>query len=148
MKMKKLLSMSVAAVMALSVVGCGGSNPTEGTTGNTEGAANTESAPVAAENTANTDEANTAQSDETLVIALQSEPSSMAPTLVGESENESSIISGAIMDTLVAQDQVTGEIVPNLATAWEWVDDYRLQFTLRDDVKFTDGLYCSLYSFG
>ncbi len=133
MKLKRLVSTGLAAVMALSMVACGGSDSQsqDNASGDTE--------KVVAENTANADEANTTKSDETLVIALESEPSSMAPTLVGQSENESSIISGAILDTLVAQDQTTGEIIPNLATEWEWLDDYRLQFTLRDDVKMTDG---------
>ncbi|MBE5911133.1 ABC transporter substrate-binding protein [Pseudobutyrivibrio sp.] len=133
MKLKRLVSTGLAAVMALSMVACGGSDSGSQNTASGEGEK------VVAENTANTDAANTEKTDETLVVALASEPSSLAPTLVGQSENESSIISGAMLDTLVAQDQTTGEIIPNLATAWEWVDDYRLQFTLRDDVKMTDG---------
>ncbi len=135
MKLKKLVSLSLTAVMALSMVACGSKDA--GNTASTEGGE--EAAPVVAENTANTDAANTEKSDETLVVALASEPSSIVPTLVGESENESSIISGAMLDTLVSQDQKTGEIVPNLATEWEWLDDYRLQFKLRDDVKNYDG---------
>lgn len=133
MKLKRLVSTGLAAVMALSMVACGGSDSEKQDNGSADGQT------VVAENTANADEANTEKTDETLVVALASEPSSMAPTLVGQSENESSIISGAILDTLVAQDQTTGEIIPNLATEWEWIDDYRLQFTLRDDVKMTDG---------
>ena len=133
MKLKRLVSTGLAAVMALSMVACGGADSEKQDSGSADGQT------VVAENTANTDEANTEKTDETLVVALASEPSSMAPTLVGQSENESSIISGAILDTLVAQDQTTGEIIPNLATEWEWIDDYRLQFTLRDDVKMTDG---------
>lgn len=135
MKLKKLVSLSLTAVMALSMVACGSKDA--GNTASTEGGE--EAAPVVAENTANTDAANTTKTDETLVVALASEPSSIVPTLVGESENESSIISGAMLDTLVAQDQKTGEIIPNLATEWEWLDDYRLQFKLRDDVKNYDG---------
>ncbi len=133
MKLKRLVSIGLAAVMALSRVACGGCDSEKQDNGSADGQT------VVAENTANADEANTEKTDETLVVALASEPSSMAPTLVGQSENESSIISGAILDTLVAQDQTTGEIIPNLATDWEWIDDYRLQFTLRDDVKMTDG---------
>ncbi len=135
MKLKKLVSTGLATVMALSMVACGSSGTNETAESNTSG----EAATVTAENTANADEANTEKSDETLVVALASEPSSIVATLVGESENESSIIGGALLDTLVAQDQTTGEIIPNLATEWEWLDDYRLQFTLRDDVKNYDG---------
>ena len=118
MKLKKLVSTGLATVMALSMVACGSSGTNENTdTATSEGG---EAATVTAENTANADEANTEKSDETLVVALASEPSSMVPTLVGESENESSIICGALLDTLVAQDQTTGEIVPNLATEWDY----------------------------
>ncbi len=134
MKLKRVVSAGLATVMSLSMVACGSSED-----GGKVSDSIKDSAPVVAENTANTDASNTEKSDETLVVALASEPSSIVPTLVGESENESSIIGGAILDTLVAQDQKTGEIIPNLATEWEWLDDYRLQFKLRDDVKNYDG---------
>jgi peptide/nickel transport system substrate-binding protein len=142
MKLKKFVSLTLAGAMALSLAACGDAASTgSGNSGSaTTATENTGSAETAAPaNTANADATNADTSDETLVIALASEPSSMVPTLVGESENESSIISGALLDTLVAQDQKTGEIIPNLATEWEWVDDYRLQFKLRDDVKNYDG---------
>jgi len=134
MKLKKVLGAGLAVAMAFSVVACGSSEK------ETESApAKTAGSKAATENTANVDLVNKVKSDETLVVALSSEPSSLAPTLVGESENESSIISGAILDTLVSQNQFTGAVEPNVATEWEWLDDYRLQFKLRDDVKFTDG---------
>ncbi len=134
MKLKRIVSVGLAGTMALSMVACGGSKTSDSAD---ESVKSTE--PVVAENTANADEANTEKTDETLVVALASEPSSIVATLVGESENESSIIGGSILDTLVAQDQKTGEVIPNLATEWEWLDDYRLQFKLRDDVKSYDG---------
>ena len=44
-----------------------------------------------------------------------------------------------IYDTLVVKDHATGEILPSLATEWEWVDDVTLHMTLRDDVTFHNG---------
>jgi len=38
-------------------------------------------------------------------------------------------------DTLVLYDRNKAEVVPCLATSWEWIDDYTLRFHLREDVK-------------
>ena len=87
----------------------------------------------------NSDAAGTEVTDETLNVALPSEPSTIWQGGTGKTENEASIISGAIFDTLLREDQNTGELLPNLATEWEWVDDTHCKFTLRDDVTMTDG---------
>ena len=87
----------------------------------------------------NQDAPNTEVTDETLRIALASEPSTLWQGAAGKTENEASIIGGALMDTLLVQDQITGELLPNLATEWEWVDDTHCRFTLRDDVTMSDG---------
>ena len=82
---------------------------------------------------------NTEVTDETLVVCLASEPSSLWGAVDGKVENESQIINNALMDCLVGLDEETGDIVPRLATSWEWVDDTHCRFTLRDDVTMTDG---------
>ena len=129
MNRKRLVAAGLAAVMAVSLAACGGK------TDSTQSSKTTQ----INDNTANSDAANTEKTDETLTISLSSEPSSIVGSLVGESENEGCVISGAILDTLVATDPTTGEVKPRLATEWEWLDDYRVQFTLRDDVVMTDG---------
>ena len=88
---------------------------------------------------ANEDPANTEKTDETITIALASEPTTLAPSLSGTAANEAQIVSSTLMDTLVRQDKVTNEITPGLATAWEWVDDTHCKFTLRDDAKCYNG---------
>lgn len=117
MKIKKMLTMALACAMFFSVP-----------------------SPVfAAVKGANEDPANTQQSDETLRIALASEPSTLWPAGSGKTENEAQIISGCLMDTLVSIDRTTGEVLPNLATEWEWIDETHCRFTLRDDVIMSDG---------
>ena len=53
-------------------------------------------------------------------------------------ENEMQIIGAPLLDTLVTADRNTGEILPNLASSWEWIDDTHCRFTLRDDVTMSD----------
>lgn len=43
-----------------------------------------------------------------------------------------------IFDNLLTRD-VSGKIVPQIATAWRYVDDTHVEFDIRNDVKFHDG---------
>src|SRR5215468_8550034 len=43
-----------------------------------------------------------------------------------------------IFDNLLTRD-ATGKIVPQIATAWRFVDDTHVEFDIRTDVKFQDG---------
>ena len=88
---------------------------------------------------ADQDAANTEMTDETLKVGLASEPSTLWGAAAGQVENEAQIVMSALMDTLIREDKATGEILPNLATAWEWADDTHCRFTLRDDVTMSDG---------
>ncbi|WP_148409833.1 ABC transporter substrate-binding protein [Murimonas intestini] len=117
MKLKKTMVLGLACAMVLS----------------------TPVTALAAVKGANEDPANTEKTEETLRIALASEPSTLWPAGAGKTENEAQIISSALMDTLVAKDKVTGEVIPNLASEWEWVDATHCKFTLRDDVVMSDG---------
>lgn len=87
----------------------------------------------------NSDPVNTETTDKTLVICLMSEPSNLWDAGMGTTQNENEIIGSCLRDNLVTKDPATGEVIPNLATDWKWIDDTHLQFTLRDDVKFMDG---------
>ena len=120
MKMRKLLSLGLAAFMTVSLFAVGAAADEE-----VKGA--------------NQDPANTEKSDETIVIGLSAEPSGLFPAGTGKTENEMMIIYGALTDTLVTQDRNTGEVLPCLATEWEWIDDTHCKFTLRDDVTMSDG---------
>lgn len=166
MKMKKIVSLGLAVFMALSVAACGGdadgaandgantpagdqvSDGSQGADDSPEGTEGTEegNAPSTDEAIANAgvmssfqDPANTQKSDETIVIGLGTEPAFLYSAAAGNLANEPSIIDNALRDPLVGFDQQTGEVLPRLATAWEWVDDTHCKFTLRDDVTMTDG---------
>ncbi len=82
---------------------------------------------------------NTEMTDETLVVCLASEPSTLWGAPDGKVENECQIINSALMDRLVNTDKETGDVIPMLASSWEWVDDTHCRFTLRDDVIMSDG---------
>ena len=87
----------------------------------------------------NQDAPNTNVTDETIRITFGSEPSTLWGAAGGQVENESQQINAALLDTLVAEDKATGEIVPCLATEWEWLDGTHCQFKLRDGVKMYGG---------
>lgn len=121
MKLKRAIAITLTAGMAFSSAVCASEETADGVYA------------------VNADAANTEVTDEVLNVALASEPSTLWQAATGKMENESSIIGGAMMDTLLAQDPNTGELLPNLATDWEWVDETHCRFTLRDDVTMSDG---------
>lgn len=151
MKAKKLLSIGIAALTAMSLVACGGSAGSSGKTG-TQNVGSTAAASTAASDgnavdgellkqvtAVGVDPANTEKSDQTLTVVCQSEPSSMWCGGSGTMENEPNIIDNCIMDRLVTTNTDKTEIEPRLAKSWDWVDDTHIRFHLRDDVKMTDG---------
>lgn len=156
MKLKRLTSVILATAMTLSLAACGNTATSTATStgskaGGTSQAASAATASTATASTAastasatgvkdaNADPANTETSDKTITIGLASEPSTLWGAATAATENESQIINGALLDTLVSKDQTSGEVVPCLATEWEWTDDTHLKFTLRDNVTMTDG---------
>jgi len=82
MKFRKIAALALAAAMALST------------------AVTASAAAVGA----NEDPVNTEKTDETITIALASEPATLAPSLSGTNANEAQIVSSTYMDTLVRQD--------------------------------------------
>jgi peptide/nickel transport system substrate-binding protein len=72
-----------------------------------------------------------------IVISLSAEPSTL------ENWNAYSLdghpVLRNIFEALLNRNPATNELVGELATAWEWVDDQTLRFTLREGVTFHDG---------
>lgn len=71
-----------------------------------------------------------------LTVANAAFPQTMDPTATNEVH--SSLINTQIYETLVTRD-VDMNIIPSLATEWTRIDEYTMEFTLRQGVTFHDG---------
>ncbi len=140
MKLRRMVALGLTVVTAFTMSACGGNN--SGSNGSSDGAPENVGSEIQTGDNlfdANIDPDNTKKTDETIVVQLNSEPSGLWAGGTGKQENETAIIDGAIFDTLVHMDRKTGDVLPALATEWEWIDPTHCQFTLRDDVLMTDG---------
>ncbi len=72
-----------------------------------------------------------------VTIALPEEPRSLASW--NAYSNDGHPILRNITEALVNRDPKTNDLVPELALSWKEVDPTNWQFTLRQNVKFTDG---------
>ncbi|TKT75922.1 peptide ABC transporter [Aquamicrobium sp. LC103] len=77
-----------------------------------------------------------AAAKEMLVVDLVSEPSSLDPHK--QWNPDSYYVYRNIFDNMLTRDDA-GKIVPQIATAWEYVSDSEIVFSIRDDVVFHDG---------
>ena len=130
--MKKALASILAASMALSLAACGGSGSSS-------------SAASPAQSTASTAEAvdlnqeavEGISDDAVLRVAIDGEPDSLfAAYQQNKADNR---VNSSMFNYLVEWDDEAKEAKPSVATEWEWIDDTHIRFTLRDDVKFTNG---------
>lgn len=77
-----------------------------------------------------------AQSKDTLTIDLPNDAATLDPHL--QWNTDSYTIYRNIFDNLLTRD-VKGEIVPQIAKSWKYLDEKTLEFQIRDDVTFQDG---------
>lgn len=77
------------------------------------------------------------KSDDTLNVAIDRELESIDNYY--NTAREGIIISRMVWDALLYRDPETNEYIPNLATAYNWVDSKTLEFELRKDVSFHNG---------
>lgn len=123
---KKWIALVLVIAIMLSLAACGGNSASQGT----EAAAKSEQAPAeAGASTATT-------TKETLTIALPVEPATLDP--FAHSNQNGFICTSLVLEPLIKKND-DGELIPWLATSWEYVDDTTLHFSLRDDVTFHDG---------
>lgn len=109
---------AVAVGLSLVLAGCGGG---DGGTGSAD--------PV---------EGGSAGVERDLAIAVQSGPNSFDPAQVVDGQQMFAWT--AVLDTLLARDSETGELVPSAAESWEYNEDGTvLTLVLRDDMTFSDG---------
>lgn len=77
------------------------------------------------------------KADDTLRLAFLKELESVDSYF--NSAREGILLSRSIWDGLLYRDPVSGEFKGNLATAWTWIDDVTVEFTLREGVTFHNG---------
>ena len=127
--MKKLLSVLLVCMMLLTLLlsGCGGNNNRGNTTnGNDQNASG------------DTDAGGEIDYDYDLVIAIPRDPSTLNPG--GSQVGYDGMIRFNMYECLLTFDE-DNNIIPSLATSYEWVDDVTLRFYLRDDVYFHNGAH-------
>lgn len=76
------------------------------------------------------------ESKDLLTVDLVNEPSSLDPHV--QWNPDSYFVYRNIFDNLLTRDNA-GKIIPQIATAWTYLSDTEIEFTIRDDVKFHDG---------
>lgn len=129
--MKKIIRNAIALlltlIMVLTLVACSSA-------GGQESAASGSAGP----NVPESDEPGnpTQLSDETLVVGIASEPTSLDAADCG---TYGGVVDNALYDTLIFYNSQTGEYEPMAATSWEFLDDTTTRFHLREDMVAPDG---------
>lgn len=134
--MKRIFAITLAAILTASLAGCSGGQAPAGETK----AAQTQAVENAAEKTEEKADESGKEIKDTIKIALAYDITSLDPH-IGK-EMRACVISQQMFDTLVEWNPEKGigsEIVPCLATSWEYLSDTAVQFKLREGVKFHDG---------
>ena len=81
--------------------------------------------------------AHAGKADDTLTVVFTKELDTA--DVYFTSVREGNLLSFSGWDALLYRDVETGEYKGNLATAWEWIDETTIEFTLREGVKFHNG---------
>ena len=123
-KVFRALSLFLAVLMLSALVACGNNSSNNGPNNS---------------NGNNTDPGSDAAPKDTLVV-LSSEAFSGSWDPAGNTVLANVHLQAVVLSYLVELDYKTHEVVPSLATEWEYCDDgYSMIFHLRDDVTFHDG---------
>lgn len=77
-----------------------------------------------------------AQAKDTLTVDLPNDAATLDPHV--QWDTDSYTIYRNIFDNLVTRD-ASGKIVPQVASAWRYIDDNTIEFTIRSGIKFHDG---------
>ncbi|MCI8511135.1 MAG: ABC transporter substrate-binding protein [Lachnospiraceae bacterium] len=139
--MKRSLSVVLAALLAVSLAGCGKSGGSDATTAAAGGAQPGTEAAAAGSEAAGTGDSSEKNYREHLTIAFESQITEMDPQGNGNANEIHAKLFSMTHDTLFKYNVETGELEPNLATEWDWLDDActKLHVKLRDDVTFQNG---------
>lgn len=143
MKMKKLVAMLLALAMVLVMLtACGSSSSSSSSTssdGSTSSSSSSTSSGDESSGESSSDATVTISEDAVLRVGCDGEPNSLFPNYM--TNRTTNRVDSCMYDTLVHWNDETKEAEPWLATEWEWLDDEytQIEFTLRDDVYYTDG---------
>ena len=133
---RKFAAVLCTVLLAGSLAGCGGngSTPSQSAQETTKAAAATTETTAAAP-------AEMPSSDvkvkESVVVGIKAQITSMDVQSVSNVAHN--IPYKLTHATLVTMNLDTGEILPDLAESWEWIDDVTIEFKLREDAKFHNG---------
>lgn len=144
-KAKKVVSVILTLSMLMALVsGCGGTSAEDK---KTEGSTPTEEAVTDENDSEAADAINEAlssptggQSDESITVALPTEPNTLVPTLTAPSTESSAVIINLMYETLFKGDYETLEPLDNsLVEKSEQIDDTHFRLTLQEGIKFQNG---------
>ena len=132
-KLSQVLTMLVCLAILLTV--CRG--PSETTSTASSASSDSGSSVASQGGESNTENVSGKQDKDSITYAVNAEPGNLDPQNNG-------ILPGMMMerqiyDPLIDKDPETGELIPGLATEWEWLDETHLSLTLREGVKWHDG---------
>ncbi len=142
--MKRKLSLLLVVLMIFALfAGCGQSDEDENDK-NITPSGTTDTGPVSTGTTGNTEadlEKMSTHPSDTAVLryAGTDYPECWQQLTMGFSSRNNALVQGLLFDTLIGYDSNNNELVPSLATSWEWVDDYTLRLFLRDDATSVNG---------
>ncbi len=122
--------------IALLLSACG-QQPAESTASEESGAASTAVSSTASADSSASGDFAVKEDKDTIVYGADGEPGLLDPQ--GNGQLTGMCFEKQVYDPLIDKDPETGEFIPALATAWEWVDDTHLKLELREGVKWHDG---------
>ncbi len=127
----------IALLLALSMLLCACSGGTTADSSAASAASDSTAVSSTASEAASGGEVGVKEDPDTIVFGFDSEPGKLDPQ--NNAQLGGMAVEKQVYDPLINKDPETGEFLPGLATAWEWVDDTHLKLTLREGVKFHNG---------